>query len=364
MGLLLGGLASMALASSAGGSDAPEALLDLARDGNRAAIESIRTMECRYERQPWDGTTESQAKKYVFLPSGRFWRSGGDYRIIEPVVDGTTKDMVVRNGQGLCLRSGGPLAAPILSRETLRPVDGVGGDMWQYLLFSHCGWNPPSFYPLTDILDHPYTLNRAERAVGGEIYVDLRHAGVKRQEFWFDPKVNYLVRKSVLTPAADADLRWEHDVIAFSEAAPGVFVPTTVETRLFIKGNRVAVVRTTLTDLKVNHDLPAAALRVPGVAGRSCLDLDRDSRYEVDADGNRVGPETLVKVTRIAPPATDGSGDGPPARPVPSREPTPWWVWVLSASGVVLAAGLGLAAIRRLRRGRGSGVGTSERVGA
>ncbi|WP_171473498.1 hypothetical protein [Frigoriglobus tundricola] len=237
---------------------------------------------------------------------------------------------------------------------------------------------------MSEILQHPYTLNKAERSSSGEIYVDLSHTGAKRQEFWFDPKANYLVRKSVMVPAADGNYRWEHEVVVFSEPAPGVFVPSTVEDRLILKGKQEAVVRTVLTDLKVNHAMPATALRVPGVEGRSCLDLDRDSRYDVDADGNRTGPETPEKVTRISPEAVGSSARGPsgprqphdllqtgqdptnssargPARFEPGREPTPWWVWLLCGSGFVIVTGLGLGAIRRRRQVRENGdVGQNE----
>lgn len=334
------------------GADDPEQLLATARDGNRAAIQSVRTMECRYERVPWGDTTLEEAKKWIRLDSGRFWRSGATYRLFETRehVDGNSRDYVVRDGRMLFLRKG-RMPQPSLGWEAIQPVDGTGGEMWQYLLFSHWGWISPSFYTLEEILQHRHTLRSAERLPppSNQIHVELKHDGVTRQEFWFDPKANYLVRKSVMVPAKDSSYRWEDEVIEFAEPAPGVFVPTTIETRSYLKGNLRVVVRTHITELKVNHVMPASALRLPGIAGMECIDYDRDVQFKVDADGNAVGPEKSVKVTRGAPPDASKSAPGYDS-PVPSQPPTPWWVWVLIASGVVLVSGLVLGIVRRRRQ--------------
>jgi len=186
------------------GGDDRDQLLATARDGNRAAIQSITTMECRYERIPWAGTTLDQAKKCFFFPvsPGRFWRSGEVYRLMEPNDDGTSREYVVRNGRIQVLRKKGrPVPWSTLSLNTPGPVDGVGGEIWQYLLFSHWwGKENPGFYPFWDIIQQPYTLHTVERLPSREIHVDLSHAG-GRWEFWFDPEVNYLVHRSVVIPA-------------------------------------------------------------------------------------------------------------------------------------------------------------------
>ena len=152
------------LISPISGDEDREQLLATARDGNRAAILAITAMECQYERRPWGNTSPEQASKHwgLFSP-GRFWRSGEVYRHFKPIGDGTTLDCVVREGRSLGLRKGNPPVKPILSLETLGPFDGVGGAMWQWLLFSHWGWKPPSYYPLDDLLSHPHVIRTAER---------------------------------------------------------------------------------------------------------------------------------------------------------------------------------------------------------
>jgi hypothetical protein len=364
VGVLLG---CVVCSRSVLGADSPEQLLATVRDGNRAAIQSIQTMECRYERVPWAGTSAEQAKKHFWLFPGRFWRSGDTYRLFEShdELDQIDREYVVRNGLILVHRKGRPNFQPCIFLSTLAPVNGTGGEMWQYLLFSHWGWVPPpgvSFYTLEEILQHRHVLHGAERLPSGQIRVELSHDGVKRQEFWFDPKVNYLVRKCVWVPAGDATLRWEHEVITFAESAPGVFVPTTVEVRCFVKGKQEAVIRTVISELKVNHALPADALRIPGIAGMNCIDLNRHMEYKVDAEGNRVGPERMVPVGIVVPAGSVRTG-GPPVPPVPpcleplgglpvpqdlpDGEPTAWWVWVLIVSAVILVIELDLGEIRR-----------------
>lgn len=342
-----------------GGEDR-EQLVATARDGNRAAIQSIATLECRYERRPWANTTLEQANEYfaIFSP-GRFWQSGSTYRLIHPKEgDGTTADYVIRNGRILFLNKGGSLPYPVLGLVTPRPVDGVGGEMWQWLLFSHWGWVPPpgaSFYPFYDIIEHAHAIRTAERLhpPGNAIHIDLTHNG-GRLEFWFDPKVNYLIRKSVMIPAGDKTLRWEDEVIEFVEGAPAVFVPSIIEYRCFVKGTLRAVLRTILSDVKVNKPLSKDALRLPGIAGMECLDIDREVRFNVDADGNPVGPEIPNPVYRVSPRSHPGGGPIASGKtgslPEPSKPPTPGWVWLLIVSTGVLVAAVILAIVSRRKQ--------------
>lgn len=335
------------------GGEAREQLVARARDGNRAAILSIRSMECRYERVPWAGTTLEQANKHFALyRPGEFWSSGDSYRLVKPHYDGVTDEYVVRDGMGFFLRSGASLRNPILSFQSLRPVDGVGGEIWEWLLFSHWAQTLVSFHPFHEILARPHSIHKAELlpAPANEIYVKLAHAN-GQLEFWFDPRVNYLIRKSVMVPAAGTAVRWENAVVEFAEPAPSVFVPTIIEHRNLVDGSLKAVLRTILSEVKLNQPMGKNALRLPGIDGMECIDNDRDVKFKVDADGNRIGPESPVRIARISPPSTTGS---PPLssviHPLPGRPPTPMWVWVLVVSVLVLLSGGILAVLRRRKR--------------
>lgn len=218
---------------SVAAADTPEQLLAIARDGNRAAIRSVQTMECRYARNAEPGTAPDQTCAFLF--SGRFWRSGNTYRLLElhaPLEQRDT-EYIYRDGKTLAIRKGGG-APPILSLTTPSSVHGTGGEMWQYLLFSHWGPQEASFFTFDEILQQKYVLKTCERLPSGEIHVVLSHARSPRQEYWFDPKFNYLVRRSV-SVALDTNYHQQHEVIEFAEPIAGVFIPKTVETRCFFK---------------------------------------------------------------------------------------------------------------------------------
>ena len=338
----------LALTPPAAGGETREQLLATARDGNRAAIASIRTLQCRYERVPWAGTTPEQANRLIFLTvaPGRFWQSGDAYRLFEPYADDSrTRDYVVRDGQVLVRRlsfAADRPPRPVLGLEQAGPGLGAGGEMWQYLLFSHAGSIPPpgaGFYTLDEILRRPHDLHEVERLPSGEIRLRLSHRGALWQEFWCDPKANHLVRKVVWSPAGDPALRWEYEVIEFAEPAAGVFVPTTVEARCLIAGNREAVIRTVLSDVRVNEPLAADALRLSGIAGMECVDGIRQVRYVVDADGNQEGdefpPEPLP----------------PPQRSEGSTR-SPWEDLAVDAAAAAAATGIALGGIRLWSRRR------------
>lgn len=333
--------------------DTPEQLLATARDGNRAAIASLRTMECAYARSLLDTPPERANRKYFFLHSGRFWRSGSTYRLFESHenFDDFDREYIWRDGRMLILRTPRrqfPGVNASLSWVTPGPVDGTGGDMWQYLLFSHWGRERASFFTFEEITNQAHKLRAAERLPSKELRIELQHDGAQRQEFWFDPKVNYLVRRCVWVPVSDDTIRWEHEVTEFAEPAPGVFVPTTIDVHCFEGGKRMAGARMRITNLKVNRALPAGALRLPNIAGMDCIDLDRNVKFRVDADGKRTGAESPANVVFGAPNATDASGAGaPPQPPPPSREPMGWWVWALIGSGALVVAGVALGVKRR-----------------
>src|SRR5262245_17159695 len=124
VGLLLSWLFLTPLAR---GADDPNQLLALARDKNQMAIASILTMECRYERLPWAGTTREQAKKYRSIPAapGQFWRCGDSYRLFEPYEeDRMTRDYVVRNGQSFSrvVDQSSKQRRPIVTLDTVHPT--------------------------------------------------------------------------------------------------------------------------------------------------------------------------------------------------------------------------------------------------
>jgi hypothetical protein len=309
-------------------------LLATALDGNRAAIQAIVTMECRYERIQWADTTREQAKEWFTLTSapGGYWRSGDFYRLTEPRDwSEMPPNYLVRNREIFGWPQG--FRYPLTLRK-LESEYAAGGEMWQYLLFRPGGRTAPSFLPLEDIVQQPEILKTVERiqTPSNEIHIDLLHSG-GRLELWFSPKANYLIRKCVSTSSNRA-FQWDHEVIEFAKPAPAIFVPIVIEHRCSIYGDRKAVIRTLVSEVTVNQPLTADAFRLPDIAGRICDDYVSNASYAVDADGNPVGPQTELLPVRPA----------DSVRP-PTAPPTAWQDYLKFALAVAAATGIVIAVL-------------------
>jgi len=168
-------------------------------------------------------------------------------------------------------------------------------------------------------------------------------------EFWFDPAVNYLVRKHV---ARDERESSEQTVARFAEGRPGVFFPTLVKGILH-QGGKLFTKRTvTITNLKINEPLPDDVFRFrfpPGITIRD--DIKQEMRM---SDDN--GQPSL--------PAVDKNGvaqkyqASPPQLSLPQvkyteatqeeEEGQPWRTWLLWFSAfLLLAAGARWFILRR-----------------
>lgn len=298
---------------------------------NAAAVAAIRSMECRYERVPAPGTPPEVAARHVRLTAGRFARAGTTFLFEEPFGPSATREYVVRDGKMLERLPPDEFGTRLLFGPVRGDLDG--GEMWQYLLFAHTAPpGPPA--PLAGLLNRRWTELRAARVLPtGAVYVATGY-GADAFEFWLDPRANHLVRRCAWQQPGEPPARWEHEVLAFAEPAPGVFVPVEVETRLLHGGAPVAAVRTHVTDLKVNHEVPADALRIPGIAGANCYNYERNVEYVVDADGNPAGPERA------------------PRTPPPAAAALPEWAWGPVAGGAFLAACYALGLLNMGGRGR------------
>ncbi len=330
------------------GAEVDEALLRLARDGNNAALGAISSLSLRFERDWVQTPPPEDAQSYFSISSGQYWYTPETFRLQERD-NNHERDSIVRGGKGLTWGRRPNLMGPTLGRNA---VDRAAGQaIWEYLVFRHQGREYPRARPFDELLSQPHTLNvvrlvPAGRGVKpGEILVDSSHEWC-RLELRFDPTVNYLVRHRVVTPVQAKHVRWEDEVLIFTEPTPGVFIPTTIEHRCSVNGEIRAIVRTTLTDVRVNIPLGADTFRIPNIAGIECVDFIRRVKYTVDADGKQSGPDTPASIHAPIVTLTDSKiPDGPR---VPSRPPTPWWWYVLGGSVVLLIAAWVIAR----RRGR------------
>ena len=316
----------------------PEVLAQQMADGNRAAIAAVRSLACRSSHEVVSESRPGQAAKWLYLVSSQYWRSPDRFRVRtpRPTPRDFVRDRLIRDGKCWVLNSystsGGTHALLSVEPDLFTP----DGDVWEHALFHHWGGLAVRKFSYADLLAKASRVHAADRVTdsGRElIHVRLAAHG-DEYEFWFDPAVNYLIRKHSHIATSDPSARNNarvFEVIRFVEPARGVFFPAVVEHKPTVNGQLDAVIRTTLSDVQVNHDIPAA-LRLPNIAGMTCYDYSRNTDYTVDADGNRTGPELPTKVTSGGVLRAVPDGPPPESRP-PSRPPWSLWLWVLIAAG-------------------------------
>ncbi len=348
---------SLARPAAGGG---PEELAQQMADGNRAAVAAVRSLSCRFSHEVVSESQPGQAgSKWLHLVSGQYWRSPDRIRVRTPRPPDEVHDLVLRNGKiwVLSTYTGTKGTISLLMVDSEPHLFVTSGDVWEYALFHHWGGGAtPRKFDYADILAKASRVHAAGRVnENGRELIHVRlAANGDEYEFWFDPAVNYLIRKFSHTPTSAPSLKTDSrvdEVTQFVEPVRGVFFPSVIEHKPTRNGQLDAVIRTNLSDVKINQDIPSATLRLPNIAGMTCSDLMRKTDYTVDADGNRTGPESPTKVTPGMPGAVL---DGPPPEPrPPSRPPWPLWLWVLIAAGCAFSLA-GIVWYVRRRRNQSS----------
>jgi len=176
---------------------------------------------------------------------------------------------------------------------------------------------------------------------------------LSRYQIWFDPEVNFLVRKLVgsITEADGRVYKGECLVHRFMELAPGLYFPEGV-------GNLEEGVELTasFTNVLANRPIGAEAFRLSFPPGIVMTDFVRGTVYRVDPDGRDIGPVldargkpiTLTSAIQLPSVGGPGASNGPTA-----EEPASWTVWLLPASLGWLLVSLALWIGRRWRASHG-----------
>ncbi|MFO0811184.1 MAG: hypothetical protein U0746_21350 [Gemmataceae bacterium] len=115
---------------------------------------------------------------------------------------------------------------------------------------------------------------------------------------WFDPAVNYLVRKRV-NETTDRKRRFEFEVTAFRECKPGVFFPEKVVTREFAD-NKLTGTTTVDVTAHVNDPVDPSVFELRFPEGTSITDKATGVVYVTGPDGR---PDPKYKSHPIPPPA-------------------------------------------------------------
>jgi hypothetical protein len=330
-------------------------LLRTVREANRAAIQSIRELYCRVT------VASTPALQSDVARCGEFWITRTAFRSRMGGPHGSVIDTLVRGSRCTVIADG-----PKQQYVGISAVDGVWEtcEVLHTALLTHA--DPKGrLFTFDELVQGRCEVLRVQRVnEGGQelIFVELLHA-MNRIKLWFDPRVNYLVRKRVASPSprqletirADPKARGEVEVVRFAEVAPAVYFPEEVQERAY-KGDRcdhTAVV--TFSDLRVNQPFPPDALRQHFRPGTVVSDSILMKKYPADEFGNRNGP---ARPLDLSPPGPVHSLDVP-LLPSGKKEPRSLALWIILASLAVLMLGAALWYVRRRRAARPDWHGTA-----
>jgi hypothetical protein len=323
--------------------------LSIVRARHRVARESIRTFSA-------DVTTETTFPKKEEFCRGHYWRSFSTVRLQEfysnssSIQDALLKDSEIRQ-----------VGRPRIPNDQRRYGAGRSSsadllglcDLWRDMLVEFVG---PSGnrYDFDRFLGLTKRQPRANKdTIDGRdcIRVSMKYdaaemGGESSFTFWHDINCNCLIRKEVAT-FGDKDSLYEHEILEFREAAPGVFVPLCSRFRQYDKGELRQERMTTLSNVHVNEAIARDVCVLPPVpAGTVLTDHIEGTIYPIDENWKRIGPATPLELTPVGPTTSSAGAASPNRSPAPANEyrgqlaeePKSDAPWVLLAAVVILAA--------------------------
>jgi hypothetical protein len=265
-------------------------LLSTVRAHHRAARESIRTLRA-------DITMETTFPKQELLRKGKIWRSFNTVRVQEFPDASGFEDFLLSESE---IRQVGRSREPdggFHYNASRSPASGqfCFCDVWRAMLFDFYGptsarCNYDGF--LDSARSNPRT--RKEKIDGRDcVRVSMTCDTLKGDEwtidFWHDVECNYFIRREVAQFGKQNE-PVHYDILEFTEAAPGVFVPIRSRLQSFRKGELKSEEQMSLTDLQVNEEIPKDAFLLPSVpAGTILRDQIEGATYPIDENWKRIG---------------------------------------------------------------------------
>lgn len=327
----------------AGGSD--REILNEVRRSHQASIQSIHSFSCRYSVRNSQGTETER---------GEYWRKEDQVRVRQTLLGGQlqrTSDIFILESQRIWLSNAeqmGNQRQPngTIAARTDRTLDKV----WELALLIFAG---PKYerWTFDELLTKSCRLRSAKRVTEAGhqyCYIDLTHEN-GRLEFWFDPGVNYLVRKVVIHEppqigSKEKARHWQGTVMRFKEVIPGTFFPELVAGEVVVDGRTIHADQRTFTDIRINEQFPKDIFTVRYVPGMEIADSTQGKTLRADANGRlRVVPGKDLSLTQPAP-------LGAPGEQYPTTdEPRSLTRWILPVSVAVLAVA-GIAWLVRRKR--------------
>jgi outer membrane lipoprotein-sorting protein len=297
---------------------AAQPILEQVRQANRSTLDSIHTFSCRMTTAYTSlGVTETPVQV-------QYWRSQDAVRLRYTVggkaVDCFAKDSIVRT-----------LGELDKSRFSGAVVPGKGRffseyDVWQLSLLA---------FPLVgkdrDVLPFDQMLSRGQkigavdrRTEDGHEYIVVELVDPKLpRELWFDPSVNYLIRKYVSHQSKGSVAA--ATVTRFVEAAPAIFFPEQVEMKAIVDGKQDDSRSTTFSEIRINEPLPPSIFDFQFPGGTEVNDYSLGKSYVTGVDGKPAGELRDLNLAGVSVAAVAG-GD------VTAAESESWSGWILPVS--------------------------------
>jgi len=223
---------------------------------------------------------------------------------------------------------------------------------WAAGLFRHFSEEPGILSAFDEILEKPHRLHSAKSVRENDrdlVHIRISHKGGDVQ-LWFDPKVNYLVAKSVT--GGEKSLV-ERTVQEFKEVKPGIFFPVLIRSVVRGDGKVVSTSTTTISRIDINAQMPSDIFDIRFPPGILVRDSFKKALFKTDAKREL----TLAPTDSKGMPVHVGNTPvltSPEAKPryATAEESRPWSWWLLPASVVLLVVGGSLWLVQKWRNAR------------
>lgn len=204
--------------------------------------------------------------------------------------------------------------------------------------------NPPESVngtPLSQILNQSVIVKKIEKiteAEGTYILLTLNfkpNGEIGRKDDWtvdlyFDPSVNYLIKKAVYTHNKTGFRRIE-EVASFKEHANGVFFPESILNRAFNGTRLVRSTVTKFTNVKINDEISSDIFNIPYQHGVLFFDNINRTTYHIDEYGAPV-TEPIQQGRKEIPPPSDNTINSVVKYPTQSETISyTWWIFPISS---------------------------------
>jgi hypothetical protein len=322
-----------------------EALLDEVLAGNRASLDTIRTLRCQItiaEPVMPEGVPARPAR------AAEYWWADNASRH-ETVTSEASFTSVLRDGvlETLSKLKPAPNLNPLqFKRRALAPHEPHRPyDAWELGMLKLCG---PRGFPLAleELIREGHAVKRVEQTShnGREVVVVEFTITVNENltgdfEVYFDPAFNYLACKRV--SKYPGEKRRETIVHRFRECAPTLYFPEYLETHYHQAGALIHHQTVEFKNVRINEPIPASVFDLSPPPGAYVRDAIANQEYEVDDRGNRGRTKAPVDVTALPRSSSEFSA------PTPSEPRVRTW-WIVGVCSIaLLVAGIGIWLYRR-----------------